>query len=188
MDEVGRGPLAGPVVAAAAIVTYQNCPPWLRRRIQDSKKLAPPAREEIAQELRARIPFAIGAASVTEIDRINILQASFLAMRRALDDLEQTPEIALVDGNRAPELPGIEIRTIVAGDDRSLSIAAASILAKVHRDRLMRLLAHDHPGYEWETNVGYATPAHLEALSRLGPTIHHRISFHPISQLNLPFI
>ncbi|MGH6969426.1 MAG: ribonuclease HII, partial [Stellaceae bacterium] len=137
------------------------------------------AREDYAARLWSCARIGIGAASVGEIDRINILQASMLAMRRALDALPAVPHWALVDGNVTPDLP-CRIRTVVGGDALSLSIAAASIVAKVTRDRLMRALARRYPGYGWETNVGYATAAHRAGLIALGPTPHHRRSFAPL--------
>lgn len=185
IDEAGRGPLAGPVVAAAAIVTKENCPARLRKRIDDSKKLRSQEREEIALELQERIPYALGMASVAEIDKINILQASFLAMRRAFLGLTQRPQIALIDGNQNPGIECEKVTMIVEGDGQSLNIAAASIIAKVHRDKMMRELSLHHTGYGWETNMGYGTREHLAALERLGPTPEHRQSFRPIYQYSL---
>ncbi|HYL49086.1 MAG TPA: ribonuclease HII [Stellaceae bacterium] len=185
IDEVGRGPLAGPVVAAAVILDLGQLPRDLRDRIDDSKKLERTAREGYAARLWDCARIGIGAASVREIDQINILQASLLAMRRALDALPAAPQWALVDGNADPRLP-CRTRTVVGGDALSLSIAAASIIAKVTRDRLMRALAPRYPGYGWETNVGYATAEHRNGLLTLGPTPHHRRSFAPV-QLSLVF-
>jgi ribonuclease HII len=183
IDEVGRGPLAGPVVAAAVIFNSRELPRRLRRELDDSKKLTREAREEYALLIKACARIGIGAASVPEIDRYNILQATFIAMRRAVARLGFMPDIALVDGNRAPDLP-CAIQTIVGGDGRSLSIAAASVIAKVARDRLMRALALRYQGYGWETNVGYGTEEHRRAILALGPTPHHRMSFAPL-QLSL---
>lgn len=185
IDEAGRGPLAGPVVAAAVIIDAVRMPRDLRRQIDDSKKLRRAAREDYAARLWSCARIGIGAASVGEIDRINILQASLLAMRRALEALPAVPHWALVDGNVNPQLP-CRTRTVVGGDTLSLSIAAASIIAKVTRDRLMRALACRYPGYGWETNVGYATEEHRAGLLALGPTRHHRLSFAPL-QLSLAF-
>src|SRR5580704_5659408 len=154
VDEVGRGPLAGPVVAAAVMFNSRDLPRRLRRELDDSKKLTREAREEYALLIKNCARIGIGAASVAEIDRHNILQATFIAMRRAIARLGIVPDIALVDGNQAPALP-CAIQTIVGGDGRSLSIAAASVIAKVARDRLMRALALRYQGYGWETNVGY---------------------------------
>ena len=185
IDEAGRGPLAGPVVAAAVIIDSTRMPRDLRAHIDDSKKLERAAREDYAARLWSCARVGIGAASVDEIDRLNILQASLLAMRRALAALPAAPQWALVDGNVNPLLP-CRTRTIVGGDALSLSIAAASIVAKVTRDRLMRALARRYPGYGWETNVGYATAEHRNGLWTLGPTPHHRRSFAPV-QLSLAF-
>jgi ribonuclease HII len=179
IDEVGRGPLAGPVVAAAVIFDSRTLPRRLRRELDDSKKLTREAREEYALLIRSCARIGIGAASVIEIDRHNILQATFIAMRRAVARLGIVPDIALVDGNRAPALP-CAIHMIVGGDGRSLSIAAASVIAKVARDKLMRALALRYQGYGWETNVGYGTEEHRRAILALGPTPHHRRSFAPL--------
>jgi len=185
IDEAGRGPLAGPVYAAAAIIDRARAARKLLRMIDDSKKLSPEQREEAYEAMVASgvVQFAIAEASVEEIDRLNILQATFLAMRRAVQALEQSPEVALVDGNRAP--PGLACRaeTIVGGDAHSYSIAAASIFAKVARDRCMDALAAAFPGYGWERNRGYGSAQHLQALKLLGPTPHHRMSFAPLSRL-----
>jgi ribonuclease HII len=183
IDEVGRGPLAGPVVAAAVIFERGRVPARLYHELDDSKKLSASAREQQARLIIACARIGIGAASVAEIDRHNILQASFIAMRRAVSRLGVRPDLALVDGNRAPVLPCLS-RTIIGGDGRSLSIAAASVVAKVTRDKLMRALASRYQGYGWETNFGYPTAAHREALARLGLTPHHRRSFGPC-QLSL---
>ena len=185
IDEAGRGPLAGPVVAAAVILPPRGLPGALARRIDDSKKLPPALREELFALLAARAEIAIGSASVEEIDRLNILQATMLAMARALGRLSDPPATALVDGNRAPALP-CAVQTVIGGDGLSLSIAAASIVAKVTRDRLMARLARRHPGFGWERNAGYGTAEHRAALVRLGPTRHHRRSFAPISQIYPP--
>ena len=186
VDEVGRGPLAGPVLACAACLP-QDLPRKVQRRIKDSKQIDRAEREELSAILRERIGFAVGRAEVEEIDRINILKASHLAMLRAFEGLSTRLSIhhALVDGDRAPELP-CPITCIVGGDAASLSIAAASIIAKVERDNIMRALAEAHPLYGWETNAGYGTREHLAALQQHGPTPHHRRSFRPVSELRLP--
>lgn len=182
VDEAGRGPCAGPVVAAAAVLPPGGLPADLADAIDDSKKLSARQREALFTALTAPgtlTAFAVAEASVAEIDRINILQAAMLAMRRAINALPVDPAAVLVDGNRDP---GLDRPTalLTKGDSRSLSIAAASILAKVTRDRRMAALADDHPGYGWETNQGYGSKAHLAALGRLGVTVHHRRSFAPV--------
>jgi len=182
IDEAGRGPLAGPVYAAAAVIDRTRAARKLLRMIDDSKKLSHAQREETyeAMIVSGVVQFAIAEASVEEIDRINILQATFLAMRRALQALAEQPEVVLVDGNRAPPQLGCRAETIVGGDAHSYSIAAASIFAKVARDRYMTRLAEAFPGYGWERNRGYGSAQHLDALTLLGPTPHHRMSFAPL--------
>lgn len=185
VDEAGRGPLAGPVVACAAILPLGGLSTRLLGALDDSKRLSAEVREEIAIKLRVKAIWALGEASVEEIDRFNILQATFMAMRRALQALAEPPDVVLIDGNRAPPQLGCRAETIVGGDARSYSIAAASIFAKVTRDRAMARLATTFPGYGWETNRGYGTEEHLGALQRLGPTPYHRKSFAPVHQLSL---
>lgn len=184
VDEAGRGPLAGPVVAAAVMLDPHRFPRSLRDRLDDSKALSIEQRETCYRALwrcvdRGIAHIGVAAASVSEIDRINILRAALLAMSRAVDALEVRPDTALVDGDIPPPLT-CAVRTIVKGDSLSFSIAAASIVAKVTRDKVMRGLAPRYPGYGWETNVGYATPEHGEAIRRLGVTRHHRRSFAPV--------
>lgn len=177
VDEAGRGPLAGPVVAAAVILDELNPIAGLT----DSKKLTAARRETLYDEIRAKaLCCSIAEASVEEIDRINILQATYLAMRRAVQALAEQPEVVLIDGNRAPPQLGCRAETIVGGDAHSYSIAAASIFAKVTRDRYMTKLAETFPGYGWESNRGYGSAQHLDALTLLGPTPHHRMSFAPL--------
>lgn len=182
IDEVGRGPLAGPVVAAVAVIDRGVAKRKLLRLIDDSKKLVREDREAAYEAMSTSgcVRFAVGEASVEEIDSINILQATFLAMRRALQAMAALPDIVLIDGNQVPPELGCRAETIVGGDAISYSIAAASIFAKVTRDRYMCRLAETFPGYGWETNVGYRSPTHLAALKRLGPTPHHRRSFAPV--------
>jgi ribonuclease HII len=170
VDEVGRGPLAGPVLAAAVIL------PRRLKGLADSKTLCAEERERLAVLVRKHARIGIGAASVAEIDRINILRASLLAMRRAVLRLGCVPDLALIDGKHAPDLP-CAVETIVDGDALVPAISAASIVAKVTRDRLMRRLAARYPGYGWETNVGYATTAHRAAIWQLGACCHHRRTF-----------
>jgi ribonuclease HII len=184
VDEVGRGPLAGPVVACAVIM-----PPDQRAiaGVDDSKKLTAKVRVELAARIKSRaIAFALGAASAREIDRFNIYHASTLAMRRALGRLRVTPDHVLIDG-RAIRTLTVPHTAIVHGDARCFSIACASIIAKVTRDRLMCALAARHPGYRWERNVGYATTDHIKGMASHGITAHHRRTFFRVSQLTLDF-
>ena len=184
IDEVGRGPLAGPIVACAVVM-----PPEKRAMpgVNDSKQLTIKKREKLVGKIMANaVGVGIGAASVREIDRFNILQASVLAMRRALRHLAVTPNHVVVDGRRLRTLE-IDHTAVIHGDARCYSIACASIIAKITRDRVMRALASRHPGYAWEDNVGYATPTHLKAIAQQGITAHHRKSFLPVSQFTLNF-
>jgi len=181
IDEVGRGPLAGPVLACAVIIDPAKLDPGLATRIDDSKKLSAKARQGLHDALLTAVTYGLGQASVAEIDEINILQATFLAMRRAVEKLPVKPHLALVDGNRPPKL-ACKTECLIGGDALSLSIAAASIIAKVVRDKIMWELAQQHTVYGWETNMGYGTEAHLAAIARHGVTEHHRKSFRPISQ------
>ena len=184
VDEAGRGPLAGPVLAAAVIIDRTKARRGLLRLLDDSKALTGEERQKAWLALKASdaVAIGIGAASAREIDRFNILQASLLAMRRAVVALPLPPTVALVDGNKAPRL-ACPVETVVSGDSLSYSIAAASIVAKVTRDHIMRLLDVRHPGYGWATNAGYSVPQHLAALRELGPTPHHRQSFAPLGRL-----
>jgi len=175
VDEAGRGPLAGPVVAAAVILDPNDIP----EGINDSKALMREAREEIYAQIVHRACYAVAIADVERIDRLNILHATMWAMTVAVAELADRPAAVLVDGNRLPELP-CPGHTVVGGDALSLSIAAASIVAKVTRDRLMIALADEHPGYGWERNKGYSTPEHFEGIARLGVTVHHRRTFAPV--------
>jgi ribonuclease HII len=181
IDEAGRGPLAGPVFAAA--VVFERVPPRRRLRcIDDSKKLSPEERAHVFEWLPEFARIAVGRASVEEIDSLNILWASMLAMRRAMEALTLVPVLALIDGDRAPDI-ACPTRCIVGGDGKSLSIAAASIVAKVTRDREMVELAKRHPGYGWERNAGYGTAEHRLAIDLLGINPQHRRTFRPISEL-----
>ena len=182
IDEAGRGPWCGPVVAAAVILERHTLPDDLRHGLDDSKKLKPARRELLFAALAAHARIGVGLSEAAEIDRVNILEATMLAMERAVTGLEVIPDVALVDGNRAPDLP-CAARPVIKGDAKSLSIAAASIVAKVTRDRIMAELAQDFPGYGWERNSGYGTAEHQEALKRLGVTQHHRKSFKPIIKI-----
>lgn len=179
VDEAGRGPLAGPVVAAAVILRPGAIPPGL----DDSKALSPARRRALDAAIRAAATVGVGLAEVAEIDATDILRASLLAMRRALAALPEAPRLALVDGNRLPPDLPCRAEAVVRGDARCLSVAAASIVAKVARDAVMVALAQQFPGYGWERNAGYPTPAHLAALHRLGPTPHHRRTFAPVHKI-----
>ena len=173
VDEAGRGPLAGPVCAAAVILPENVEIPGLN----DSKKLSDKRRRELFPVIKEKaIAYAIAFADHNEIDEINILQATYLAMERAINQLPVKPEAALIDGNRAKDF-GIPVETVVHGDSRSASIAAASILAKVTRDDHMLLMAEEYPGYSFEIHKGYGTKAHYEALEKLGACPIHRMSF-----------
>ncbi len=181
IDEAGRGPLAGPVVAAAVLIDLKRFPRTLRATVDDSKKLTPELREHLYDRLQDHALIGVGMASSNEIDRLNILRASLLAMRRAVEALGFTPDHALIDGNVSPDLP-CAATTIIEGDGKSVSIAAASIIAKVVRDRLMRAMAACHPEYGWDHNAGYSTAEHLSALARFGPCLQHRRSFRPVRE------
>jgi len=176
VDEVGRGPLAGPVVAAAVILDDRRT----IRGLNDSKLLAPEERERLDVEIRRRaICCSVAEASVEEIDRLNILRAALLAMRRAVEGLREQPSIVLVDGNQRPEL-AMPVRTVVGGDAKVRAISAASIIAKVYRDRLLVALHDEHPQYGFREHKGYSTPEHLAALREHGACRHHRRSFAPV--------
>lgn len=177
VDEAGRGPLAGPVVAAAVVLDRKRCP----RGIDDSKKLCLEVRENLYGKLQQVARIGVGVATVEEIDRFNIFWATMLAMTRAVEALGIEPGTVLVDGNRCPDW-SYPSKAIVGGDAKSRSIAAASIVAKVTRDRMMAEYCTVHPGYGWSTNRGYGTPEHVAALDRLGLTPLHRRSFAPVRQ------
>jgi len=179
VDEVGRGPLCGPVTAAAVILNPDDIPEGLN----DSKKMTAKKRDALYDEILAKADCCIAHATVQEIDEINILRASHLAMTRAIAGLTKAPDHILIDGNMIPKGLATSAEAVVKGDGRSLSIAAASIIAKVARDRIMGDLAIEFPGYGWEKNAGYGTKQHLEALRALGVTPHHRRSFKPIHNI-----
>lgn len=180
VDEAGRGPLAGPVVAAAVILP-QNC---AIKGLNDSKKLSAKKRAELELAIMDVAVYGIGISSVEEIDRINILQASLLAMKRAVSEIGQGFDHILVDGNKLPKW-NYAATAVIGGDALHPQISAASILAKELRDRMMRDLAKEHPHYGWESNKGYGTAAHIAALKEYGPTVHHRRSFAPVAQMLL---
>jgi ribonuclease HII len=179
VDEVGRGPLAGPVTAAAVVLDPGNIPEGLN----DSKKLTAKRRAAVFDAIMACADVSVAHASVEEIDEINILRASHLAMLRAVDGLSRRPDHLLIDGNMIPAGNRISALAVVKGDARSLSIAAASIVAKITRDRIMMDLAQQFPGYGWETNAGYPSKSHKAALQNLGVTPHHRRSFRPVHNI-----
>ena len=181
VDEAGRGPLAGPVVAAAVILDRKHIP----KGLNDSKQMTAEARAEAFLKIMACAVVGVGEASVDEIDLVNIRQATHLAMARAVRALSLAPQFALVDGNDAPALP-CRCDTIVDGDAKSASIAAASIIAKVTRDRIMQGLHEQFPNYGWFTNKGYGTEEHLVALKSFGPCLHHRRSFAPVNEILRP--
>lgn len=183
VDEVGRGPLAGPVVAAAVYIPPENRnhPVW--KDVQDSKKLSAIRRDILFSVIKGQCVFGIAEASVEEIDEMNILQATFLAMRRAIEEMKLIHPYVLIDGNRLPKNWPWDSRAIIKGDSKSVSIAAASILAKVTRDKMMADLSKAYPHYGWDNNAGYGTPEHLAALSTYGVTPHHRQSFAPVRLL-----
>ena len=173
-DEAGRGPLAGPVVASAVILS----PDFKNELLNDSKKLGKKDRESLEIVIKEEaLAWAIAEVSPEEIDEINILNASFLAMHRAIDQLKLRPELLLIDGNRFKKYQEIPHECVVKGDGKYMSIAAASILAKTHRDHLMEVAAQQYPGYGWESNAGYPTAKHRAAIKELGATPFHRKSF-----------
>lgn len=179
VDEVGRGPLAGPVTAAAVILDPAHIPEGLN----DSKKLTPKKRAAALEALLASAEVSVAHASVEEIDELNILRASHLAMMRAIQGLSTPPDYALIDGNLLPRDLTLPAQAVIKGDARSLSIAAASIAAKIRRDEVMAALAQQFPGYGWEKNAGYPSKQHREALQDLGITPHHRRSFKPVHNI-----
>ena len=179
VDEVGRGSLIGPVYAAAVILNKSvNI-----RILKDSKSLTKEKRWVLFKHIKKNSIWAIGKASVKEIDKINILQASLLAMKRAIKKLKKKPSQVLIDGNKIPNLKNYNLRAIVKGDQKKPSISAASIIAKVTRDEFLKILAKKNKGYNWDQNFGYGTKQHLKAIKKLGVNKHHRKTFSPISKL-----
>ncbi|MEO0772986.1 MAG: ribonuclease HII [Pseudomonadota bacterium] len=179
VDEVGRGPLAGPVTAAAVILDPARIPDGLN----DSKKLTALKRAALHDQIMEVAEVSVAHASVEEIDEINILRAAHLAMTRAIDGLPHPPDYALIDGNMIPAGLHVSAEAVIKGDARSASIAAASIVAKFRRDQIMMDLAQQYPGYGWETNAGYGSKKHMDALANLGVTPHHRRSFKPVHNI-----
>ncbi|MBR2274403.1 MAG: ribonuclease HII [Alphaproteobacteria bacterium] len=185
VDEAGRGPWVGPVVAGCAVFLTHNVDARLLANLDDSKKLSKKKREMLYDLLQqeakcGHMLLGIGIASAKEIDEINILNASFLAMKRAVEQSGAKPELVLIDGNRVPKNFGCKVQAVVKGDARSYSISAGSILAKVYRDRLMAQMALQYPGYGFEKNAGYGTKAHIEGLQKFGVTPQHRRSYMPV--------
>ena len=179
VDEVGRGPLAGPVTAAAVILDPDKIP----KGLNDSKKLSVKMREVVYTEIFGSSLVGMSHVSVEEINRTNILEASLLAMTRALSMLKPQPDFALIDGNKIPTGLSFPAKSLIKGDSKSSSIAAASIVAKISRDRFMKKLSVVNPGYGWEKNAGYPTKEHLFALRDIGVTPHHRLSFKPVHNI-----
>ena len=179
LDEVGRAPLAGPVVAACVFIPPGKRDLKIWRQVDDSKLLKAQTRRDMMDEIKAHCLWGIAECCPREIEQMNIVQASLEAMRRAYQMMGQVCSLALIDGNQKPSFP-CSVLTVVKGDQKSVSIAAASIIAKVYRDGLMARLAQDHPHYGWERNVGYPTPEHLKAIDAHGLTDHHRKTFAPV--------
>lgn len=179
VDEAGRGSWAGPVVACAVILDPKVSPTELIAGLDDSKRISKKKRDKLNHLLTSSASIGVGVSSVEEIDKLNILQATFIAMKRSIENLGISPGMILVDGNTLPDWP-YNSRPIIKGDSRSLSIAAASIVAKVSRDRMMTNLANNYPEYGWERNAGYGTKLQQQALSEHGFTKHHRLSFKPV--------
>ncbi|MEM7632710.1 MAG: ribonuclease HII [Pseudomonadota bacterium] len=179
VDEVGRGPLAGPVTAAAVVLDVRHVP----KGLNDSKVLSAKRRNGLWDEILAHADVSVAHASVAEIDQLNVLRASHLAMVRAVAGLATPPDHVLVDGRDVPSGLGCPATPLIKGDTRSLSISAASIVAKICRDRIMVDLAQQHPGYGWETNMGYPSKSHRLALTKLGITPWHRVSFKPVHNI-----
>ena len=188
IDEAGRGPWAGPVVAGAVVILDKNISQYLLDNLDDSKKLSAKKRELLYQELfseqeKGHLCIGIGEASCQEIDEKNILQATFLAMKRAAEKLKIHPQFAIIDGNKTPKDFVCPTRAVIKGDSKSFSISAASIIAKVYRDRKMQELAKKYPYYGFDKNAGYGTAAHISALKKYGITPEHRKSYKPIKEI-----
>ena len=179
VDEVGRGSLIGPVYAAAVILDKSIN----KKMLKDSKSLTKLRREILSKYIKKNSIWSIGKAGVKEIEKINILQASLLAMKRAVKKLKKKPSLILIDGNKLPELKGYKLKAIIKGDQKIPSISAASIIAKVTRDKIISKLGKKFKGYYWDQNYGYGTKKHLKAIKKLGITVHHRKTFSPINKI-----
>ena len=179
VDEVGRGSLIGPVYAAAVILNRTIN----KKLLKDSKKLTKSKREILAKYIKKNSVWAIGKASVKEIEKINILHASLLAMRRAVIKLKKKPNLVLIDGNKLPKIKNYKLNSVIKGDQKIPSISAASIIAKVTRDKMITILGKKFKGYFWDKNYGYGTKQHLKAIKTLGITSHHRKTFSPINKI-----
>ena len=187
VDEAGRGPWVGPVVAGCVVFLDRNVDEFLLNNLNDSKKISKKKREQLYEVLykekeNGKILIGVGITSAKEIDEINILNASFLAMKRAIDDANANPCMVLVDGNREPKNFGYKTNAVIKGDAKSYSISAASIIAKVYRDRMMEDMAKKYPGYGFEKNAGYGTKAHIDGLKLYGITPEHRLSYAPVKE------
>ena len=187
IDEAGRGPWVGPVVAGCVIFVNRDIHPFLLENLNDSKKISKKKREKLYELLleekeKGNIFAGVGQASAEEIDELNILNATFLAMNRALENSKGKPVFVLVDGNKVPKGLAVDGKAVVKGDAKSYSISAASIMAKVYRDKLMEEMAKEYPNYGFENNAGYGTKEHIEALKKYGVTPHHRKSYKPIKE------
>ena len=180
VDEVGRGSLVGPVYAAAVILKHSIN----KKLLKDSKKLSKKKREILAQYIKKNSIWAIGKASISEIEKENILQASLMAMKRAILKLKKKPSIVLIDGNKLPKIENYKLKFIIKGDQKIPPISAASIIAKVARDDFISKLSIRYKGYSWSQNYGYGTKQHLRAIKKFGATIHHRKTFSPLNKLN----
>ena len=179
VDEVGRGSLVGPVYAAAVILNKSVN----KKILKDSKKLSKSKREIIAKYIKKNSVWAIGKASVKEIEKINILHASLLAMKRAIIKLKKKPTLVLIDGNKLPRIKNYKLNSVVKGDQKIASISAASIIAKVTRDKMITILGKKFKDYHWDKNYGYGTKQHMKAIKILGITSHHRKNFSPINKI-----
>jgi ribonuclease HII len=179
VDEVGRGSLIGPVYAAAVILNKSI----KKKVLKDSKSLTKAKRENLSKYIKKNSTWAIGTASTKEIEKINILNASLLAMKRAVTKLKKKPVLVLIDGNKLPEIKNYKLKSIIKGDQKIPSISAASIIAKVARDKMISRLGKKFKGYSWDKNFGYGTREHLKAIKNLGITIHHRKTFSPIKKI-----